>query len=1373
METEMMMMDEIQDVLQVGWRFLKAVYELTVNWYYIKWLYIEIGWTWSGGSTSGKDTCTEICGDSKRFNSLSTYWDDGNIISGDGWSLTCWKEIGWACSGGSTNSKDICTEICGDGKKFNSLGTYWDDGNLILGDGWGSTWGIESGWSCTGGTSTAKDTWTENCGDGIKFNSVSTYCDDGNVNNGDGCSSTWYKEIGWIWSGGSLTAKDTCIEVCGDGMKFNSLSTYCDDGNSFNGDGCSLSWDVESGWKWTGGNASTKDIWSDLWGDGIRFNSYSTYWDDGNKINGDGWSSVWSVETGFTWTGGSTSSADTWTEACGDGKRFTTVGSYWDDGNNSNGDGWNSVWGIESGWTCSGGTSTTKDICTEICGDGKKYNSISTYCDDGNKINGDGWSSTWSVETYWSWSGGSSTHKDSWIEHWGDGKRFNSISIYCDDGNIINNDGWSSTCSVESGWTCSGGSSITKDIWVEVWGDGKKFNTISTYWDDGNTLNGDGCNSSWSIETGWTCSGGTSTLPDTCVDICGDGKKYGSLSTKWDDGNKVNGDGWSMSCNVEVGWTCSGGTPTSADTCTEIWGDGIRFNSISTYCDDGNLANGDGWSSTCVKETGWVWGGGSSTSKDIWNDIWGDGKKYSSAINFWDDGNTSSNDGCSYACSVETGWICSGGTPSNPDTWTEIWNDGIRFNSVSTYWDDGNAINKDGWDSSCNVETGYYWTGGTPSTKDSCFEIWGDGIRFNSINMYWDDGNIISGDGWNNIWGIESGWFWFGGSTTRSDIWTEIWGDGIRINSYNNYWDDGNHINGDGWSMACGVELGWKCDGGGLTSKDSWSEICGDGIRFNTNTTYCDDGDLAEGDGWNLSWVIENGWGWSGGNSTKEDICSEICGDGIRFNNRSSYWDDGNVVDGDGWSSKCKVEPQFKCSGGNSTTIDVWRPLLIVSTQEATACSTTQTAAGVGATLSAGTSIMTMSSPVGIFSMINQFQMLLLIIISGVYLSDGVKATITGMGYSMLNFDFLQFERIDMFGKFINFITFDQTNESLTEIGITSGNSFVNVFKLMLLTITIIMIHILLIPVISKWRNCKKESKYNKFGNKLYYFLTFALYVRLILQSYLIIALSAISEIAVFDVSNSIKITSFIISWIFLLGIITFSLICWYQIWKAHPDITLSNQIYFIEFFNGLKNTTYSRLFPAIYMLQRILCAAFLFSFSKLDPRIKMCFLAFINLISLLYLLIVRPYTNFKNLLLECLSQTLVSIFSWMLIYFATESKWNDIVTWIFIGLIMVSTLISMIISIIDLILNIRKLIQKWYKPSKVSNDQENTKVEITQNNSYISKMQSISNRMHQTREEYKIDLSESDPTTINIQLDIEHPKPQFPILNRRYIFGR
>ena len=45
--------------------------------------------------------------------------------------------------------------------------------------------------------------------------------------------------------------------------------------------------------------------------------------------------------------------------------------------------------------------------------------------------------------------------------------------------------------------------------------------------------------------------------------------------------------------------------------------------------------------------------------------------------------------------------------------------------------------------------------------------------------------------------------------------------------------------------------------------------------------------------------------------------------------------------------------------------------------------------------------------------------------------------------------------------------------------------------------------------------------------------------------------------------------------------------------------------------------------------------------------------------------------------------------------------------------------------------------------------------------------------KLGQIQLRYKIDLSEGDPTAVNIQLDIEHPKPQFSILNRRFIFGR
>ena len=61
------------------------------------------------------------------------------------------------------------------------------------------------------------------------------------------------------------------------------------------------------------------------------------------------------------------------------------------------------------------------------------------------------------------------------------------------------------------------------------------------YCDDGNLESGDGCGPTCIFESGFTCSGGSSTWRDTCTEICGDGKNFGKLPC--DDGNKVDGDG--------------------------------------------------------------------------------------------------------------------------------------------------------------------------------------------------------------------------------------------------------------------------------------------------------------------------------------------------------------------------------------------------------------------------------------------------------------------------------------------------------------------------------------------------------------------------------------------------------------------------------------------------------------------------------------------------------------------------------------------------------------------------------------------------------------------------------------------------------------
>ena len=146
---------------------------------------------------------------------------------------------------------------------------------------------------------------------------------------------------------------------------------------------------------------------------------------------------------------------------------------------------------------------------------------------------------------------------------------------------------------------------------------------------------------------------------------------------------------------------------------------------------------------------------------------------------------------------------------------------------------------------------------------------WGDGSVESIYGEQWDDGNLISGDGWSSTWQIEAGYNWelF---AAKNDIsyWTKVWGNGI-INK-EEQWDDGNLVNGDGWSENCSIESGYFWDI--LKSPSFWYPNWGNGKR-------------------DLTPIAEQ-------------------------------WDDSNNLDFDGCSSKWTIEDNFVCS--NSTGIDIW-----------------------------------------------------------------------------------------------------------------------------------------------------------------------------------------------------------------------------------------------------------------------------------------------------------------------------------------------------------------------------------------------------------------------------------------------------------------
>jgi cysteine-rich repeat protein len=76
--------------------------------------------------------------------------------------------------------------------------------------------------------------------------------------------------------------------------------------------------------------------------------------------------------------------------------------------------------------------------------------------------------------------------------------------------------------------------------------------------------------------------------------LCGDGKVDAGNTEACDDGNFLTDDGCAIDCTVETGWTCSGGSTAESSKCVFLTGDGIMVS--YEECDDGNDKSEDGCS---------------------------------------------------------------------------------------------------------------------------------------------------------------------------------------------------------------------------------------------------------------------------------------------------------------------------------------------------------------------------------------------------------------------------------------------------------------------------------------------------------------------------------------------------------------------------------------------------------------------------------------------------------------------------------------------------------------------------------------------------------------------------------------------------------
>ena len=243
----------------------------------------------------------------------------------------------------------------------------------------------------------------------------------------------------------------------------------------------------------------------------------------------------------------------------------------------------------------------------------------------------------------------------------------------CDDHNVTDGDGCDSNCTVTgcgngittAGEGCDGTAHCNQNCtcaagYAPDWrgfclpvvcGNGSREGLEAC--DDRNSLDGDGCSSTCTVESGYTCS--FLIAHDFCTTTCGDGIKAGKETC--DDGNLINGDGCDSNCTATA---CGNGIVAGEEECEDgnaVDGDGCDSNCRATACgngiltageacDDGNLISGDGCDSNCTPT---ACGNGILTADEA-----------------CDDGNLTSGDGCDWDCSFS---FC-GADPDNDTRWT-------------------------------------------------------------------------------------------------------------------------------------------------------------------------------------------------------------------------------------------------------------------------------------------------------------------------------------------------------------------------------------------------------------------------------------------------------------------------------------------------------------------------------------------------------------------------------------------------------------------------------------------------------------------------------------------------------------------------------
>jgi len=207
----------------------------------------------------------------------------------------------------------------------------------------------------------------------------------------------------------------------------------------------------------------------------------------------------------------------------------------------------------------------------------------------------------------------------------------------------------------------------------------------------------------------------------------------------------------------------------------------------------------------------------------------------------------------------------------------------------------------------------------------------------------------------------------------------------------------------------------------------------------------------------------------------------------------------------------------------------------------------------------------------------NQYRLFLFLILSGAYLPPKVVEHIKGGEVFSFNFSFLSIQKFSGIESVVEELDFPQTDSILETIGLESGSAVVSNLNLAVSVLLIVVAHLgfriiekvmlrkLLLLMSSDWIKKKVTQLING--------LEFGVYIRMFIESNMLVVASLVADINRLDFSSTQKILSFTFSILmFTLVIICWvlTMLFWYQTRKKQlTEIDQHSKL--SELFTGVK----------------------------------------------------------------------------------------------------------------------------------------------------------------------------------------------------------